>query len=161
MYIFVARMKTKLAILLLLLLTALPLTAQSVATGKRTPKLKEFNLRKIGSQYTCMIFIHSASEACHSAVMQVMESIDATDNITTILLTRESEQNYSTWLQQLCVNGSLVVSKASTIFSSLGIDYAPFAVITNAKRQVVWFGNPQTLNSQKIDTILSQWTLQR
>lgn len=160
-YTFVARMKTKLTILSLLLLTFIPLSAQRVATGERAPKIKEFDLKIIQTEYLCMAFIHSSSQACKSAVETMIASIDTSDSITPILFTRESRESYSVWLEQLSVSGTIILGQASSLFTRYGIDYAPFAVIIDSKRRVVWFGNPQTLNSQRLDKILSQWTLQR
>lgn len=154
-------MKTKLAILALLLLTTIPLSAQKVATGERAPKIEEFDIKQIQTEYICMAFIHSSSQACQSAIERMVASIDASDSLTPILFTRESRERYSLWLEQLSASGTQVVSQASSLFTRYGIDYAPFAVIIDTKRRVVWFGNPQTLNSQRLDKILSQWTLQR
>lgn len=159
--IFVARMRIKLAILSLLLLTFSPLSAQRVATGERAPKITEYNIKQVQSQYICLIFIHSASQACNSAVKQALMSIDEQHSITPVLFTREAEMSLSNWLLALRAQGVMVVSQSSSLFSRYAIDYAPFAVIMDTRRRVVWFGNPQTLNSQRLDKILSQWTLQR
>lgn len=154
-------MRIKLAILSLLLFAALPLSAQRVATGERAPKIKEYDIKQVQTEYICLIFIHSASQSCSSAVKQAMECTNEQHSITPVLFTREAESSHSHWLESLRLQGTMVISQASSLFSRYAIDYAPFAVIMDTRRRVVWFGNPQTLNSQRLDKILSQWTLQR
>ena len=139
-------MRTKLAILLLFAALSFTLSAQSVATGERLKRIKGIKTEVADNGYLYIGFIHSASEPCRLSTAICRTSFAARGDIKSLFFTREKSENCSPWLKQLISNGEQVVVEASEVFSRFGIDYAPFGVIIDHKRKVLWFGNPDTLN---------------
>ena len=152
-------MRTKLAILLLFTALSFTLSAQNVATGERLKRIKGIKTEIAENSYLYIGFIHSASEPCRLSTALCRTTFASHSDIKTLFFTREKRENCAPWLLQLSNNGEQVIMEASEAFRRFGIDYAPFGVIINHKRKVIWFGNPQTLDKTKIENILQQWTL--
>ena len=147
-------MKLKLSILLLFALLHFVAPAQSVATGDRVRQIRHLDLSVTESEYLYIGFIHSSSEPCRLSTINVQNILKSRVDIGAIFLTRESINSCQPWLSQLISNGEKVTTEAS--------DYIKrFGMIIDHKYRIVWFGNPMILNNQRIDKILTQWTLQR
>lgn len=155
------RMKLKLSILLLFALLHFVAPAQSVATGDKVRQIRHLDVSVTESEYLYIGFIHSSSEPCRLSTINVQNILKSRVDIGAIFLTRESIDSCQPWLQQLISNGEKVATEASDYFKRFGIDYAPCGMIIDHKYRIVWFGNPMILNNQRIDKILTQWTLQR
>lgn len=108
-----------------------------------------------------MGFIHSPSRPCEISAPRVVELINNYDAISAVLFTREPQGDCEQWLIDLFSDGCQVQMGADEIFQKFGVEYAPFGVILDYKRRVLWQGNPQTLDKSKIENIIQQWTLQR
>ena len=149
-------MRTKLAILLLFAALSFTLSAQSVATGERLKRIKGIKTEVADNGYLYIGFIHSASEPCRLSTAICRTTFASRGDIKSIFFTREKSENCSPWLKQLISNGEQVVVEASEVFSRFGIDYAPFGVIIDHKRKVVWFGNPQILSIDRLEKIINK-----
>ncbi len=153
-------MRTIIAILLFISLVA-PCSAQSLALGERAPKLKLHKSQFEEHEYLYMGFIHSASQPCLTTTGNINKVIAQFSNIKMVLLTREKEGEYQPWLKQLREQGITIYPNATKVFQKYGIDYAPFGVIMDTKRRVLWFGNPQRVDSNRVIKIINRWTSQR
>ena len=56
----------------------------------------------------------------------------------------------SAWLGRLATGRSGVACDCEYSFRSFGVNYAPFGVIIDSKRKVIWFGNPKQLTEEYI-----------
>ena len=102
--------------------------------------------------------MHSPSRPCSLPAPKISELIDSIEEISAALFTRERQGECEQWLIDMFINGSKVQMGADEIFQKFGVDYAPYGVILDYKRRVLWQGNPQMLDKNKIEQIIEQWT---
>lgn len=130
--------------------------AQNLAIGERTPpmhlKYRHWVNGHIPSdcEYSYIGFVHSASIPCIRGIEHVEKIIACNENIRLLILTKEPEANMSTWLGRLAAGRSGVACDCEYSFRSFGVNYAPFGVIIDSKRKVIWFGNPKQLTEEYI-----------
>lgn len=130
--------------------------AQNLAIGERTPPMHlKFRHWVNGhipseSEYTYIGFVHSASIPCIRGIEHVEKIIAGNGNIRLLILTKEPEANMSAWLGRLAEERSGVACDCEYTFRSFGVNYAPFGVIIDSKRKVLWFGNPKQLTEEHI-----------
>ena len=160
-----------LSALTLSLALTLPAAAQNLAIGERTPSMhigyrhwmngyvppeREFNY--IG-------FVHSASLLCVRGTEHAERIIAANGKIRMLIFTKESAAETGAWLGRYAAGNSGVACEREYTFRSFGVNYAPFGVITDSKRRVLWFGNPKQLTEeflQKLtDTEKTKWRSRR
>ena len=94
--------------------------------------------------------VHSASIPCIGGIEHVEKIIAGNENIRLLILTKEPEANMSAWLGRLAAGRSGVACDCEYSFRSFGVNYAPFGVIIDSKRKVIWFGNPKQLTEEYI-----------
>lgn len=130
--------------------------AQNLAIGERTPpmhlKYRHWVNGHIPSdcEYAYIGFVHSASIPCIRGIEHVEKIIACNENIRLLILTKEPEANMSAWLGRLAAGRSGVACDCEYSFRSFGVNYAPFGVIIDSKRKVIWFGNPKQLTEEYI-----------
>jgi hypothetical protein len=151
-------MRLKLTILVALLVAWFGATAQNIAIGERAPKIKSFDISIPKGHYIYLGFVHSPSRPCSISAPKISELIDSIEEISAALFTRERQGECEQWLIDMFINGSKVQMGADEIFPKFGVDYAPYGVILDYKRRVLWQGNPQMLDKNKIEQIIEQWT---
>lgn len=128
-------------------LWALSATAETVALGERTPKLKEceFLDHKVPamSPFTYIVFAHSQNDTCREAIMMGTELVSVMPEMTMIVFSKEEATSIRPWMQDIVSERIGVVPSADVIFTDFGVHYAPFAILVDRKRKVLWFGNPE------------------
>ena len=154
-------MRTKLAILFALLLGTGSLWSQNTAIGVRAPRVRTFKPRIEAGKFLYVGFVHSPSRPCAISAPKVIELINNNEAFSVVLFTREPQGPCEQWLIDIFSNGCEVQMGADEIFQKYGVEYAPFGVILDHKRKVLWQGNPQTLDKLEIENIIQQWTSQR
>lgn len=154
-------MRRYVAILLLTLCAWFGTNAQNIAIGEQAPKVKSFKYTIESDKYIYLGFVHSPSRPCEVSAPKISELIESIDAISAILLTRERQGECEQWLIDMFYNGSKVYMGAGEVFDKYGVDYAPYGVILDYKRRVLWQGNPQMLDKNKIENIIEQWTLRK
>ena len=154
-------MRMKLSILFALLLGLGTLSAQNTALGVRAPRVRSFKPQIEEGNFLYMGFIHSPSRPCEISAPRVVELINNNDAISAVLFTREPQGDCEQWLIDLFSDGCQVQMGADEIFQKFGVEYAPFGIILDHKRRVVWLGNPQILTKAKIEKIINKWSLQK
>lgn len=128
--------------------------AQNLAIGERTPPMHlKFRHWVNGHTppecgYTYIGFVHSASIPCIRGIEHVEKILAGKDNVRLLVLTKEPEKRMSAWLERLAAGRSGVACDCEYSFRSFGVNYAPFGVIIDAKRRVLWFGNPKQLTEE-------------
>lgn len=154
-------MRIKTAILLTFALYCGTLTAQNTAIGARAPRVRTFKPKIEKGKFLYLGFVHSPSRPCEISAPKVLELTNNNEAISAALFTRERQGECKQWLIDIFSAGCQVQMGADEIFLKYGIEYAPFGVIIDCKRKVLWQGNPQTLDKSKIENIIQQWTSQR
>ena len=130
--------------------------AQNLAIGERTPPMHLKYRHWVNGhippdcEYAYIGFVHSASIPCIGGIEHVEKIIAGNENIRLLILTKEPEANMSTWLGRLAAGCSGVACDCEYSFRSFGVNYAPFGVIIDSKRKVIWFGNPKQLTEEYI-----------
>lgn len=126
--------------------------AQYVAIGEKAPKTVATEWIDSGkpaeTEYTCIIFVHSHNTSCIESVRQAAELARLHQGISFHILTREDLSTISPWLHEVTGERVGVAVNADADFERFQIQYAPFAVTVDAKRRVVWFGNPERVSAQ-------------
>lgn len=128
--------------------------AQNLAIGERTPPMHlKFRHWVNGHTppecgYTYIGFVHSASIPCIRGIEHVEKILAGKDNVRLLVLTKEPEKRMSAWLERLAGGRSGVACDCEYPFRSFGVNYAPFGVIIDCKRRVLWFGNPKQLTEE-------------
>ena len=128
--------------------------AQNLAIGERTPPMHLKYRHWVNGhtpaecEYTYIGFVHSASIPCIRGIEHVEKIIAGRENVRLLVMTKESEENMSAWLGRLVAGRSGVACDCEYPFRSFGVNYAPFGVIIDGKRRVLWFGNPKQLTEE-------------
>lgn len=148
------------AVVIIALLTLVTAEAQTIALGEKTPPLKDAKWLNgnipAKNSYTYIGFIHSASEPCKVWAERIYSAIADVENISFILISRESTTDIKKWVMSYISPRSGIVVDGDHLRRAFGVSYAPFAVIIDHKRRALWFGNPRHLNKQIIETLISQ-----
>ena len=140
------------------LLSIAEVEAQTIALGERVPRIKNatwFNSSEPPkSDFTFVQFIHSASVSCRQSTEQLGAIVEKIPNATLILVTHQSASDIDGWVSK-CVKPRVgIIVDDTTIHDSFGVNYAPYVVVLDSKRRVLWFGNPRLLNRNVIDKIM-------
>lgn len=128
--------------------------AQNLAIGERTPAMHLKYRHWVNGhvpqecEYTYIGFVHSASIPCINEIEHVEKIIAGKENMRLLVLTQEPEERMSAWLGRLADGRSGVACDCEYSFRSFGVNYAPFGVIIDSKRRVLWFGNPKQLTEE-------------
>lgn len=154
-------MRTKISIFLIVaLLASLTASAQSIAIADRAPKIKFKGCSAQKGEYIFLGFIHPSSEPCKNAMIAAADLVDKNSNLSMVIFTREHSTKPG-WMRKISSPKVKIYTNASEVFKQYGVDYAPFGVILDHKRRILWYGNPQRLTQQRIKKIISQWSSQR
>lgn len=136
--------------------------AQRLRLGDHTPDISVSAtlgtpMDNITHKYICVAFIHSESAPAVDAVDRLRnEIITADDDMAIVLLTAEEHTEDNALLNSFVShNCSVAFDSHHHTFHSFGINYVPFGVIFDKKRQrIEWFGSLQHLNRKTITSIL-------
>ena len=155
------QMKRFFAILLFVLTLTCSVSAQNVIIDERLPDL---NLRKWlmdfqpePTEYTCYLFYHSESEQCKRALNIIKPLIDDTDSrMGLVIITKEEYEDAGVTLTgHLDDNVCVAFDINGRAYRSVGVDFIPFCIICNKKRQAMWCGNGATLTQTIMNKILT------
>lgn len=139
---------------ILALLLCAKADAQNLAIGERTPSMHlKFRHWVNGHippecEYTYIGFVHSASIPCIRGIEHVEKIVAGREDIRLLILTKEPEAKMSAWLRRFAAGRSGAACDCAYPFYAFGVNYAPFGVIVDGKRRVVWFGNPKQLTEE-------------
>ena len=153
----------KIVIILFALMCSAGAVAQNIAIGERTPKIKNPH-RMNGAvaqpaEFTYLGFVHSASIPCTQSLAMLAKVAEQTGAFSMMIFTKEPASAQTASTLQRYANGrfSEVHTSAKQAFDRFGVNYAPFGVIIDKKRRALWFGDPQSLNKEKIIEILDNY----
>ena len=76
--------------------------------------------------------------------------------MTFVLISHQSLTDIDNWVTEHIDTHSGVIIEDSRIRTSFGVNYAPYAVILDHKRRALWFGNPQFLDKNKIEKLITK-----
>lgn len=142
------------------LLAVAEVEAQTIALGERTPRFKHAKWLNGNEPKRCdyayIEFIHSASIPCRKSAERIYQTVGKMDNVAFVLISHQSAAEIDSWVTAYTDHRSGVVVEDEQIRHSFGVNYAPFAVILDHKRRALWFGNPQLLDKQTIEQLISE-----
>ena len=156
------KMKYLLSIIAAMLVFCSSAEAQRLRLGDRTPDISigatlGTPIDNILQKYICMVFIHSESAPAVDAADRLCdELISAYDDMAIVLLTAEEKTEDNALLNSFVShNTSVAFDNNHHTFRSFGINYVPFGVIFDKKKQrIEWFGSLQHLDRRAITNIL-------
>lgn len=154
-------MKHLITIVAALLLFCTSAEAQRLRLGDRIPDIATSAtlgtpIDDITHSYICMVFIHSESAPAVEAVERLRsELIGSDDDIAIVLLTGEPKTDSNALLNNFVSHNTTVAfDNNNHTFRSFGIDYVPFGVIFDTKKErIEWFGSLQHLDREVVDNI--------
>lgn len=142
------------AVAVVAMLSAVKVSAQTIALGEKTPRIKKekwLNGNKPPKcNFTYIEFIHSASLSCRQSAERIYGIVREFENMSFILISHQSATDIDEWVTHHIGERSGVVVDDTNIRTSFGVNYAPYAVILDHKHRALWFGNPQLLNRDTI-----------
>lgn len=144
-------------LLLVTVLTTLGAThAQNIVLGERVPELKnviwlETNHPAI-TDLSCIVFFHTTNKGCIDALDDLKDLSDKSDfNLRIIIVSQENAAIIAPILSPyLSERFSVALDLDKKVFSSFGVEFVPFGVLTDDKNRALWMGNPQALTSSLI-----------
>ena len=146
------------AVIILALLSLATANAQTIGLGEKTPKLKGAKWLNgnipTKSRYTYIGFIHSLSQPCREWADVAYNTISQRDDISFILISRESATEIDQWVMRYISPRAGVIVDGDHLRRTLGISYVPFAVIVDSKHRALWFGNPRILDKEFLEQLL-------
>ncbi len=134
--------------------------AQTISLGERTPRFKQAKWLNGNvpekSAFTYVEFIHSASISCRQSAERLHAIVRGVDDMTFVLISHQSLTDIDNWVTEHIDKRSGVIFDDIAIRASFGVNYAPYAVILDRKRRALWFGNPQFLDKNKIEKLITK-----
>ena len=145
-----------------MLLFAVSLNAQTLRIGDRIPAIDVDSsagseLKLIDAEFTCLIFMHSASEPATTAIRNFSTNILTEEmNIDVVLLTPEQDGFEEEMLRSITTNSTIVAfDNEGRTFANFGVEHVPFAVVYNTNsRRALWFGPLARLIESELALIL-------
>ena len=135
-------------------------SAQTISLGERTPRFKQAKWLNGNvpekSAFTYVEFIHSASISCRQSAERLHAIVRGVDDMTFVLISHQSLTDIDNWVTEHIDKRSGVIFDDIAIRASFGVNYAPYAVILDHKRRALWFGNPQFLDKNKIEKLITK-----
>lgn len=135
--------------------------AQSVVLGEKIPKLQLsrwlMDLQPEATDYTCLMFLHSESELCHSALRRVVPLVEQYgQRLNLVIITNESYDSAGVALTSLLDDRvGVAFDESGKTFRTLEVNFIPFCVVCDKRRRVVWCGHGATLTTNVMDKILT------
>lgn len=134
--------------------------AQTIALGERVPRIKSAKWLNGNTPkkraFTYIEFIHSASKPCRNTVERVAAHLATKRSVNIVLVSHESATEIAEWVMTHITPSSGVIVDDKHIRHYFGVQYAPFAVIVDHKRRALWFGNPQRLDKDMLDSLIKE-----
>lgn len=154
-------MRRILAILTLMVATAVAAHAQSIRLGEPIPAISvspaiDEELALYNRDYTCLIFAHSASTPCVEALRNFKATAEEIHlSCAIVIITGEAESNREEIVERLGIEEYIVAfDDNNRTLRAFGINYVPFAVIYRTKNsRVEWFGPMHHLRRDTIEEI--------
>ena len=145
-----------------LLLTHGTAEAQRLRLGDRVPDISISTMlgthyEEFTSEHICLIFIHSASEPCVVALDEFIPEAESYANDMTIVLLTNEEPTSENALLNGYINHytSVAFDSHGHTFHTFGINYVPFGVIFDRKKErAEWFGAIHHLKHKTLEEIL-------
>ncbi len=145
------------AVAVVAMLSAVEVSAQTIALGERTPRLKKAKWLDGNAPQKCNFtyieFIHSASVPCRQSAERIYKIVNELESVAFVLISHQSAAEIDHWVTQFIDKRSGVIIDDNRIRASFGVNYAPYAVILDHKHRALWFGNPQLLNRDTIEEL--------
>ena len=135
-------------------------SAQTIALGERTPRVKKANWLNGNMpkkcDFTYIEFILSGSAPCRNSAERIHKIVNEFNNIAFVLISHQEASDIDHWVTDHINPTSGVIVNDERIRTSFGVNYAPYGVILDHKRRALWFGNPQLLEKKTIEKLIEQ-----
>lgn len=133
-------------------------SAQNVALGERVPEIKcetwLGGVRPAEAHATVILFFSASNPACVTSLERLHALSEESDGrLRVIVVTRDDEARVAP-VATPCLSERTVVAfdADGKIYRNFGVDYVPFAVLTDARNRVLWQGNSLRLNETVLST---------
>ena len=136
--------------------------AQNVIIGDKIPKIKSnawlMDAEPDSAPYTCIIFYHSESDLCNTALRNLKQlCCEYKGQFNIIIVTKEDYSVAGVSLTSALDNYSGVLfDNEGRVFRDFGVKFVPFCVIYNSHREALWCGNATTLNINIFRNIVTE-----
>jgi hypothetical protein len=155
-------MKRLILAIIAIVATAISTQAQPLRIGERLPTIDVDSsvgseLKLIEEEYTCIIFMHSASKPTLKAIKSFSDNATAWRNeLAVVLITPEQDGFEQEVLNSFTTNDTIVAFDNNYhTFESFDVQYIPFGVIYNTRtRRVLWFGSLPQLSVAELQEII-------
>jgi len=132
-------------------------SAQNAALGERVPEIKSETwlggIRPAEAPMTVILFFSVSNPACVTSLERLHALAEKSNGrLRVIVVTRDDEARVApVATPYLSARMAVAFDTDGKIYRNFGVNYVPFALLTDARNRVLWQGNSLQLN----DTILS------
>ena len=134
-----------------------PASAQNTALGERVSEIKNETwlggIRPAEAPATVILFFSVSNPACVTSLERLHALVEKSDGrLRVIAVTRDDETRVApVATPYLSERMAVAFDTDGKLHKNFGINYVPFALLTDARNRVLWQGNSLQLN----ETILS------
>lgn len=147
-------------LLLTMIATSLSLTGQNLVIGDKTPELKVKSwlsaTPSTNEKFVMIEFFHSSNKNSAERAAELNNLARAYGGSLVVIVVIKDQDSEA---RNLLITGNqsyyVAVDDGKT-FTSFGAQYIPYAVISDKKGRVVWLGNPGSLKSNDVKTIIGK-----
>ena len=137
-------------------------SAQALRLGEPIPDIDVVSmmgpkLKRIKSDYVCLIFAHPDSKHCIDALNKFQEADNAMRGQVSVVIITYTKRDYDNPLLAFVDrNTTLAFDNRRHTFRNFGIDYVPFSVIYCHKhRETLWFGTLASLDKATLEQVIN------
>ena len=134
--------------------------AQNIVIGERAPELKNVtwlaSRNPTAADLSFLVFFHSSNKGCTASLDALRDlSNKLGSKLRIIIITQEDSDKIAPILTPyISEQIGVALDHDKKVFGSFGVDFVPFSVLIDAKNQVLWMGNPQSMTSSFIQKIV-------
>ncbi len=135
-----------------------PLRAQNAALGQKVPEIRAEawldRVRPAPAPLTVLTFFTVSNPVCEQTLEHLHALTDKEDSrLRVIIITRDDEAKIAPIMAPYLSPRMVVAFDADgKIFKSLGVNYAPFSLLVDARNRMLWQGNPLRLTEKIVST---------
>ncbi len=137
-------------------------SAQHLRLGYRIPEINVISalgteLDLIEQEYVCLVFMHSESLPCITALEHFRGVAEAeAERMATVLITPEERSDEHDIMSRFVdMATSVAFDNNRRTFTAFGVEYVPYGIIYDSKRRrAVWFGSILRLDNENLGKML-------
>lgn len=133
-------------------------SAQNAALGDRVSEIKSETwlggIRPTEAPTTVILFFSVSNPACITSLERLHAFVEKSDGrLRVIVVTRDDEARVApVATPYLSERMAVAFDTDGKIYKNFGVNYVPFALLTDARNRVLWQGNSLQLNETTLST---------